>query len=98
MAANRMSARDAAKGLLSGLSGGARARALLDILPPYRVADGILERKEAGEDGEHRIVINGARISVDAATYELLQPGERLAVRHTARLKRAISITRYVGG
>ena len=99
-----MGARDAVKAATGRLSVGrasawasARARALMDILPPYRVADGILERKEKGEDGEFRIVINGARVSVDAATFQLLQPGERLKARYTARMKRAISITRYVG-
>lgn len=100
-----MGARDAVKAATDRLSGALasaraseRARALMDILPPYRVADGILERKEKGEDGEFRIVINGARISVDAATFRLLQPGERLKARYTARMGRAISITRYVGG
>ena len=104
-----MGARDAVKAATGRLSVGRasaragawaseRARALMDILPPYRVADGILDRKEKGEDGEFRIVINGARISVDATTFQLLQPGERLKARYTARMKRAISITRYVGG
>ena len=75
---------------------GAWAWSLIDALPPYRVADGTLEGKEAGEDGEFIIIVNGARISVDAATFSILKPGERLSVRHTARLHRAISIVRYV--
>ena len=88
-----MGAWDAVKAA-TGLSG-AWARSLLDILPPYRVADGIIERKEAGEDGAFRIVVNGASLSVDAAAFRLLQPGDRVAVRHTARMNRAISVTRY---
>ena len=75
---------------------GAWARSLIDALPPYRAADGTLEGKETGEGGEFIIIVNGARISVDAATFRLLKPGERLRVSYTARLRRAVSIVRYV--
>ena len=94
-----MGARDAVKAASDRLSvgrAGAWARSLMDALPPHRVADGILESKEAGEDGVFRITVNGARISVDAATFQLLKPGERVAVRYTSRLNRAVSITRYI--
>ena len=74
---------------------GAWAWSLIDALPPYRVADGTLEGKETVEGGKRVIIVAGARISVDAATFRLLQPGERLKVSYTARLRRAVSIVRY---
>ena len=89
-----MQLRKAAKGLSGVL--GAWALGALDALPPHKVAEGALEGKETGEDGGPRIVVNGTRISVDAATFRLLRPGERIKVRYTARLRRAISIARYV--
>lgn len=77
---------------------GAWAWSLIDALPPYRVADGTLESKEAGKGGKGVIIVDGARITVDAATFRLLQPGERLKATYTARLRRAVSIVRYVEG
>ena len=89
-----MAAREAIRAA-SKLSG-AWARSLIDALPPYRVADGTLDGKEIGADGERLIIIDGARISVDDATFRILQPGERLKALYTTRLRRAISVTRYV--
>ena len=74
---------------------GAWAWSLIDALPPYRVADGTLEGKETIKGGKRVIIVDGARISVDAATFRMLQPGERLKVSYTARLRRAVSIVRY---
>ncbi len=74
---------------------GAWAWSLLDLLPPYYVTEGALVRKEIAEDGALRLVVNGARIEVDADTFQKLALGERLRVRCT-RKARAINIDRYV--
>ena len=70
-------------------------RARTDILPPYYIAEGTLEAKDAGADGKFYIIVAGARVQVDGATYEILGIGEQLKVRHT-RGGRAINIDRFM--
>ena len=66
-----------------------------DMLPPYNVAEGIVDEKVVGSDGLPIIRVNKARVSVDRSTYDMLTVGDRLRVRYT-RSARAISIDRYV--
>jgi hypothetical protein len=68
---------------------------LTDALPPYYVAKGRLDMKGKADDGRLRIHVNGAWLSVDKPTFELLAIGEYVRVRYTRRV-RAISIDRYV--
>ena len=68
---------------------------LNDALPPYYVAEGHLDMKGRADDGRLRIHVNGAWVSVDQPTFELLKIGEYVRVRYTRRV-RAISIDRYV--
>ncbi len=64
---------------------------LVDALPPYRRAEGPLLSKEQGPDGKHYIHVGSARIEVDRATFERLNPGEDLVVRLTKGF-RAVNI------
>ena len=68
---------------------------LVDALPPYYVAEGRLDMKGKADDGRLRIHVNGAWVSVDKPTFDLLTIGEYVRVRYTRRV-RAISIDRYV--
>ena len=68
---------------------------LADALPPYYVAEGQLDMKGKADDGRLRIHVNGAWVSVDQPTFDLLTIGEHVRVRYTRRV-RAISIDRYV--
>ena len=68
---------------------------LTDALPPFYVAEGHLDMKGKADDGRLRIHVNGAWLSVDEPTFELLTIGEYVRVRYTRRV-RAISIDRYV--
>ena len=68
---------------------------LADALPPYYVAEGQLDMKGKADDGRLRIHVNGAWVSVDQPTFDLLTIGEYVRVRYTRRV-RAISIDRYV--
>ena len=70
-------------------------QSLTDALPPYYVAEGRLDMKGKADDGRLRIRVNGAWVSVDKPTFDLLTIGEHLRVRYTRRV-RAISIDRYV--
>ena len=70
------------------------ALSLADALPPYYVTEGILESKRIDDSGGYTLLINGSQISVDHATYHILDIGERLRVRYT-RSARAINIDRY---
>ena len=67
---------------------------LADALPPYYVAEGQLVMKGKADDGRLRIHVNGAWVSVDQPTFDLLTIGEHVRVRYTRRV-RAISIDRY---
>ena len=67
---------------------------LTDALPPYYVAEGRLDMKGKADDGRLRIHVNGAWVSVDQPTFDLLKIGEYVRVRYTRRV-RAISIDRY---
>ena len=69
--------------------------ALADILPPYYVAEGRLDMKGKADDGRLRIHVNGAWLSVDQPTFDLLTIGEYVRVRYTRRV-RAINIDRPV--
>ena len=69
--------------------------ALADILPPYYVAEGRLDMKGKADDGRLRIHVNGAWLSVDQPTFDLLTIGEYVRVRYTRRV-RAINIDRHV--
>ncbi len=69
--------------------------ALADILPPYYVAEGQLDMKGKADDGRLRIHVNGAWLSVDQPTFDLLTIGEYVRVRYTRRV-RAINIDRHV--
>ncbi len=64
---------------------------LVDALPPYRRAEGPLLSKEQGSDGRHYIRVGTARIEVDRATFERLNPGADLVVRLTKGF-RAVNI------
>ena len=64
---------------------------LVDALPPYRRAEGPLLSKERGPDGRHYIRVGSARIEVDRATFERLNPGDDLIVRLTKGF-RAVNI------
>ncbi len=64
---------------------------LVDALPPYGRAEGPLLSKEQGPDGTHYIRVGSARIEVDRATFERLNPGENLVVRLTKGF-RAVNI------
>ena len=68
---------------------------LTDALPRYYVAEGHLDMKGRADDGRLRIHVNGAWVSVDQPTFDLLNIGEYVRVRYTRRV-RAISIDRYV--
>ena len=63
----------------------------MDALPPYRRAEGPLLSKEQGSDGKHYIRVGSARIEVDSATFERLNLGVDLVVRHTKGF-RAVNI------
>ena len=67
---------------------------LADALPPYYVAEGRLDMKGKADDGRLRIHVNGAWVSVDQPTFDLLTIGEYVRVRYTRRV-RAINIDRY---
>ena len=69
--------------------------ALADIMPPYYVAEGRLDMKGKADDGRLRIHVNGAWLSVDQPTFDLLTIGEYVRVRYTRRV-RAINIDRHV--
>ena len=68
---------------------------LADALPPYYVAEGRLDMKGKADDGRLRIHVNGAWLSVDQPTFDLLTIGEYVRVRYTRRV-RAINIDRDV--
>ena len=68
---------------------------IADALPPYYVAEGRLDMKGKADDGRLRIHVNGAWVSVDQPTFDLLTIGEYVRVRYTRRV-RAINIDRYV--
>ena len=68
---------------------------LVDAIPPYYIAEGVLSAKEVGTSKRHFICVNGARVAVDRPTFETLSVGERIRVRYT-RGSRAVSIDRYV--
>lgn len=70
------------------------ALSLADALPPYYATEGILESKRVDDRGRYVLLVNGAHISVDHATYHILDIGERIRVRYT-RSARAINIDRY---
>ena len=71
-----------------------RAWSRTDVTPPYRVVQGRLEAKEEAQDSRLLIVVDGVRVSVDAATFEMLSVGECVRVLYTRKV-RAISIDRY---
>ena len=67
---------------------------LADALPPYYVAEGQLDMKGRADDGRLRIHVNGAWVSVDQPTFDLLEIGEHVRVRYTRRV-RAVNIDRF---
>ena len=67
---------------------------LTDALPPYYVAEGLLDMKGKADDGRLRIHVNGAWVSVDQPTFDRLEIGECVRVRYTRRV-RAINIDRF---
>ena len=70
------------------------AASLLDALPPYYLAEGILESKKVDESGRYVLLVDGEPIYVDRPTYHILDIGERVRARHT-RNSRAINIDRF---
>ncbi len=70
------------------------ALSLVDALPPYYVVEGTVESKTIDEKGRYTLLVNGAPITVDPPTFNILDTGERIRVRYT-RGARAISIDRY---
>lgn len=70
---------------------------LVDIIPPYRVADGLLLNKETSPESKYIITVNSAKIEVDRNTFDALVIGENLRVRYT-RGNRAINIDRILPG
>ena len=81
------------KGMLYSAAHGAWS--LTELAPPYYSCVGNLTAKKIAGDGANVIRVNGAWLSVDAATYKMLEVGERLKVRYTRRA-RTISIDRLV--
>ena len=71
------------------------ALSLVDALPPYYVLEGTLDSKRVDDSGAYVLLVNGSPISVDRATYHILDVGERLRARYT-RGARAISIDRFM--
>ena len=69
---------------------------LIDLFPPYKIIEGLLEGKEH-LDGSPIYVIHVAslKIEVDSYTFDILMIGERLKVRHT-RSNKAINIDRLI--
>ena len=66
---------------------------LVDAIPPYRRAEGVLEDKETDPRGSLYVRVASVKIQVDRATYDTLAMGEELRVRYT-RGKRAVNIDR----
>ena len=71
---------------------------LVDAIPPYQRAEGLLETKETDSTGRiHYICVASAKVEVDKSTFETLIVGENLRVRYT-RGNRAINIDRLMPG
>ena len=70
-------------------------KSLIDAVPPYRTAYGILDVKETSEEGKFYIHIAGSKVEVDDHTCLTLGIGEVLKVRYTRGYK-AINIDRYL--
>ena len=67
-----------------------------DLLPPYRILEGLLEGKEHVEgSSEYKIHVSSQKIEVDSHTFDILMIGETLKVRHT-RSNKAINIDRLI--
>ena len=66
----------------------------MDIIPPYRVTEGLLENKEEDE-GEFFIHVSSKKIRVDEHSFTLLMIGENIKVMAT-RNQRAITIERLL--
>ena len=68
----------------------------IDLFPPYKIIEGLLEGKEHLEGSSiYVIYISSLKIEVDSYTFDILMIGERLKVRHT-RLNKAINIDRLI--
>ena len=59
------------------------AAPLVDALPPYYMAEGILESKKVDESGRYVLLVDGEPIYVDRPTYHILEVGEHIRVRYT---------------
>jgi hypothetical protein len=70
---------------------------LADALPPYRMAEGLLEGKETDDAGKYYVTVASAKVEVDGVTFNTLVVGENLRVRYT-RGRRAINIDRLLPG
>ena len=70
---------------------------LADALPPYRIAEGLLEGKETNDRDKYYVTVASAKVEVDEATFNTLVVGENLRVRYT-RGNRAINIDRLMPG
>ncbi len=66
----------------------------IDMIPPYRVAEGLLENKEE-EQGIFLIHVSSTKIRVDKHTFTFLVIGENIKVMYT-RKRRAITIERLL--
>ncbi len=68
----------------------------IDIFPPYRIVEGLLEGKEHVEGtSEYKIHVSSQKIEVDSHTFDILMIGETLKIRHT-RSNKAINIDRLI--
>ena len=65
-----------------------------DIMPPYRVIEGLLENKEE-DGGEFFIHVSSKKVRIDEHSFTLLMIGENIKVM-TTRSQRAITIERLL--
>ena len=72
-------------------------QSLVDVIPPYHIADGLLLNKETNPEGKYIITVSSAKVEVDQNTFDVLVIGENLRVRYT-RGNRAINIDRILPG
>jgi len=69
---------------------------LIDLFPPYKIVEGLLESKEHLDGtSKYMIHVSSEKIAVDQHTFEILMIGETLKVRYT-RMNKAINIDRLI--
>ena len=71
---------------------------IIDICPPYKYVEGLLEGKEVLQDEKTLVLyLSSEKIEVDRHTFDILMVGESLRVRAT-RDNKAINIDRLIPG